>query len=371
MNVVHVGKYYHPYQRGIETYLRLLCERLNREVNLDVLVAHDHWRTVHETVNGVRVTRLGRVAEICATSFCLGLAPALRRLRPDIVHVHLPNPWAEASYFLAGCPGRLVVSFHSDIIRQRWLLKLHAPLHRRFLARASRIIVATPEHIRHSPFLARLPRERCTVVHYGIETERFALDAAMRTRVNALQAAIGAPRVLFVGRLVYYKGLDVLLRAAVDVPAQIMIVGAGPLEQRLRTLAAELGIGARVHLLGEVDAATLVAAYHACDVFCLPSTARSEAFGIVQLEAFAAGKPVVSTQLPSGVPYVNQHGRTGLVVPPGDAQELARALNTLLKDEALRATLGAQARERVEQEFNADRMAAETLRVYNEVLTTG
>ena len=209
------------------------------------------------------------------------------------------------------------------------------------------------------------------MVHYGIETERFALDAAMKARVTALQAAIGAPRVLFVGRLVYYKGLDVLLRAAVDVPAQIMIVGAGPLEQRLRTLAAELGIGARVHLLGEVDAETLVAAYHACDVFCLPSTARSEAFGIVQLEAFAAGKPVVSTQLPSGVPYVNQHGRTGLVVPPGDAQELARALNTLLKDEALRATLGAQARERVEQEFNADRMAAETLRVYNEVLTTG
>lgn len=371
MRVVHVGKFYWPYQRGIETHLRLLCERLTEAVELDVVVANEGWRTVHEEVRGVRVTRLGRVGEIASTSLCFGLPGALRRMRPDIVHVHLPNPWAEWSYFAAGAPGRLVVSFHSDIIRQKLLLRLHAPMHRRFLRAAARVIVATPRHIEYSPFLRELPRERCVVIPYGLDVREFELTRARAAAAAELRRKVGTPLVLFVGQLVYYKGVEVLLAAMRRVKGSALIVGRGPLEKRLRRLAGELGVSERVHFMGYVSEEELRVAYHACDVFCLPSTYRSEAFGIVQLEAFACGKAVVSTDLPSGVPWVNRDGETGLVVPPGDSEALAGAIERLLTDDELRKGMGERGRQRVVREFNADRMAGETLRVYEEVMGVG
>jgi rhamnosyl/mannosyltransferase len=124
-----------------------------------------------------------------------------------------------------------------------------------------------------------------------------------------------------------------------------------------------------VHFFGKVDQKTLKAAYNACDIFVLPSNYRSEAFGIVQLEAFAAGKPVVSSNLPSGVPYVNLDGVTGIIVPPNDAEKLADAINKLLRDDSLREKLGRAARERVEREFTADQMASKTLKVYEKVIS--
>ncbi|MCX7848116.1 MAG: glycosyltransferase [bacterium] len=367
-HVVHIGKYYWPYQRGIETHLRLLCERLVEAVELDVIVAQEGWRTVREEINGVRVMRLGRLVEISGTSICASLPFILRRMRPEIVHVHLPNPWAEWSYFLAGAPGRLVVSFHSDIIRQKVLLRLHAPLHRRFLRRAERVIVATPRHVEHSPFLSELPAERCTVIPYGIEVREFELTRARAERAEAMRREYGVPMILFVGQLVYYKGVEVLLRAMREVEGGAVIIGRGPLEGKLRRMARELGVSDRVHFLGYVDEEELRAAYHACDVFCLPSTYRSEAFGVVQLEAFACGKPVVSTDLASGVPWVNRDGETGIVVPPGDSGALGRALRRLIEDEGLREELGRRARARVLAEFQADEMARRTLAVYEEIM---
>jgi len=159
-----------------------------------------------------------------------------------------------------------------------------------------------------------------------------------------------------------------LLAALRDTNVHVAIVGRGPLEQQLRARAEALGVAARTHFLGEVDERELIALYHACDVFCLPSTQRSEAFGIVQLEAFACGKPVVSTNLPSGVPWVNQHEQTGLIVEPGDAPALAAALTRLLADDAFRAACGQRALARVTNDFSADRMAAATLQVYQAIL---
>ena len=155
MKILHIGKYYFPYARGIETYLKNLCERLIEAVDLEVIVANDSLKTIREEINGVPVTRLGRLFELASTSFCTSLPFIIRKKKPDIVHIHLPNPWAELCYFLAGCPGKLVVSFHSDIIRQKFLLKLHSPLHKAFLKKAEKIIVATPRHAEFSPFLSK------------------------------------------------------------------------------------------------------------------------------------------------------------------------------------------------------------------------
>ncbi len=376
MKVLHIGKYYYPYSRGIETYLKLLCERLIEAVDLEVIVANDSVKTVHEEINGVRVTRLGRLFELAATSFCFSLPFILRRKKPDIVHIHLPNPWAELCYFLAGCPGKLVVSFHSDIIRQKFLLQLHKPLHRAFLKKAEKIIVATPRHAEFSPFLSKLPKEKIEVVHYGIDLKE--IQNFDEKKKEEIIKKTGKPLILFVGSLVYYKGLEILLQSIKKSPSpplekgecnrHILLIGSGPLENKLKNMTKELGIEKNVHFFGNVDEETLKAAFNACDVFCLPSNYRSEAFGIVQLEAFAAGKPVVSCNLPSGVPYVNQNGKTGIIVPPNDPSALAAAINKLLSDDDLREKLGIQALERVTKEFTADQMAVNTLAIYNKLI---
>jgi rhamnosyl/mannosyltransferase len=174
--------------------------------------------------------------------------------------------------------------------------------------------------------------------------------------------------VLFVGRLIYYKGADVLVRAMEHVEADLVLVGRGPLESELRTIATARGIGERVSFVPPVDEAELAAWYHAAHIFALPSVARSEAFGLVQIEAHAAGTPVVSTDLTTGVPYANLDGVTGLTVPVGDVGALAVALQRLLIDEPLRERLGVQARERALRDFTVERMVRNTLAVYHEAI---
>jgi rhamnosyl/mannosyltransferase len=175
------------------------------------------------------------------------------------------------------------------------------------------------------------------------------------------------PIVLSVGRLVYYKGFEYLIRAMAAIKGSLIIIGNGPLKAELLRLASRVGISERLTILDQVEDVTPF--YHAADLFVLPSIARTEAFGIVQLEAMAAGKPVINTQLHSGVPFVSQHGITGLTVPPADTAALARAINRLLGDPALRASYGAAARLRTQEEFTVDRMVARTLAIYHHVIT--
>lgn len=362
MRVVHIGKYYWPYQRGIETYLKTLAEGLDSRCELTVVVSNEDRGTVEETVNGVRVIRLKRAFKLAGTDFLFSLPGKLKELKPDIVHIHLPNPWAETAWKLAGRPGRLFVSFHSDIIRQKFLLKFYAPFHRATLESAEKIIVATPNHIKYSPFLSKLPEEKLAVIHYGLKSADYPEPSP-----EALAEFTDkySPCALSVGQLVYYKGFDVLVEAMAGVPGlNLVVIGAGPLLKKLEKQAASLGLGGRVFFPGHVSQEKLLAAYRGCEFFVLPSTQRSEAFGIVQLEAFLAGKAVVSTDLPSGVPYVNVDGATGIVVPPGDAGALSGAMRRLHGDAELRSRLGEAGRRRALEEFGADEMVEKTFRLY-------
>jgi rhamnosyl/mannosyltransferase len=236
---------------------------------------------------------------------------------------------------------------------------------RRMLDCVDLVIASSPNMVEHSPELSRIA-DKCRVVPFGIHVERFAATPERLARAAELRASIAGPVILFVGRLIYYKGADVLVRAMADVDAELVLIGNGPLREDLERLAASLGIAERVHFVEPVGDDDLAAWYHAADVFCLPSIARSEAFGLVQLEAHAAGTPVVSTTLTTGVPFVNENGVTGLTVPPGDAEALASALGTLVADESLRARLGAQAARRAHEEFTISRMVERTLAVYDE-----
>ena len=368
IRVLHVGKFYPPVPGGMERVLQLLCENERPGVDSRVLVANLERATVREELAGVPVTRLCCLGRIGSVGVCPTLPLWLRRLAGDLVVVHEPNPAALVSIVLARPRGPLLVWFHSEVVRPQWKYRLlYRPFLRAVLRRAARIIVSSPELPRHAVELQDF-RDKCVVVPFGVDTHRLVATGEVRARVDVLRARHRTPIVLFVGRLVPYKGVDVLLRALRGIEATTLLVGAGPLRTVLETQARELRLS-RVRFLGEVSDTELTALYHAADLFVLPSVTRAEAFGVVQLEAMACGVPVVSTDLPSGVPWVNQHDRTGLVVPPGDADGLCQALLALLTDRPRREALGRYARARVEREFTLARMAQLTSGLYRDVLS--
>lgn len=361
LRVLHVGKFYPPHHGGMESHVQTLCRELAGEVDVQVLVSSDGRGTVRETVEGVPVTRIGTLATLSAASINPGMARAIRAADADVVHFHHPNPTGVLSYLASGRRGPLVVTYHSDIIRQRLLGAAFAPVLHRFLRGAHAVLASSPDYARTSPVL-RAHAERVRIVPFGIRADDFA--AADAEEVARLRALYGPRVVAAAGRLVYYKGFDYLIRAVAAVDARLVILGDGPLRRRLEALAQALGVADRVAFPGSVPA--LVPYYHAADVFALPAVARSEAFGLVQLEAMAAGLPVVNTRIDSGVPFVSRDGETGITVPPADVAALAGALGLLLDTPALRRRYGRAARERVRREFSLERMVADTLAAYRD-----
>jgi rhamnosyl/mannosyltransferase len=259
-----------------------------------------------------------------------------------------------------------VVWYHSEVIRSRWKYKLfYEPLLEFALRRAARIVVASPA-MREVAALAAY-RDKCTVVPFGLRVGRYLPEAVLQMAPRP-----GArPTFLFVGRLVGYKGVDVLLKALPGLDAETVIIGEGPLRGALEDLANKLDVRDRVRFLGEVTSDELLAWYHTCDALVLPSVTRQEAFGMVQLEAMLCGRPVISTDLPTGVSWVNQHEHTGLVVKPGDVGELRQALVRLLQSPGLRQRFGMAARARVLGHFTAERMCSATRTLYQDVSSQG
>jgi rhamnosyl/mannosyltransferase len=363
--VLHLGKYYPPVRGGIETVVETLCRGEAAWVDSSALVLGTRVLTTFEHRDGVGVRRVGSVARLGAVSVAPTLPLWLARARADVLVLHEPNPMALIAYFLARPPIPLVVWYHSEVIRPRWQYRLlYEPLLEFALRRAARIVVASPP-MREVRALARY-RHKCTVVPFGLPIDRYR----QAPKIEPPQPSPRA-RFLFAGRLVGYKGIDVLLRALPGLDAETVIVGDGPLRSSLESLSRDLGIADRVRFLGEVADHELLACLRACDVFVLPSVTRQEAFGMVQLEAMLCARPVVSTELGTGVSWVNQHERTGLVVTPGDVNELRQALTRLLDDRDLRRRLGAAAQARVLSHFTADGMCSTTRTLYREVVDQG
>jgi glycosyltransferase involved in cell wall biosynthesis len=364
LRVLHVGKFYPPHRGGVESHVETLARELSADVDVQVLVSSDGRQTVRETVDGIPVTRIGTVAAFASASINPGMARAIREANADVVHFHHPNPTAVLSYLASGRRGPLVVTYHSDIIRQRAMGAAFGPVLHRFLRGAHAILASSPDYAASSPVLQK-HAERVRIVPFGIRAGEF--ETADAEQVAAIRAQHGPRLVVGAGRLVYYKGFDYLVRSMADVDGRLVILGDGPLRAELRALAARMGVADRVDLPGSVPA--LAPWYHAADVFALPAVARSEAFGLVQLEAMAAGTPVVNTWLDSGVPFVSRDGETGITVPPADVDALAAALDRLLDDAPLRRRMGEAGRLRVHREFSLERMVARTLAVYRESVT--
>jgi glycosyltransferase involved in cell wall biosynthesis len=367
VRVLHLGKFYPPAKGGMETILALIAERTSPQVDNRVLVANAGIHTVSERRAAVNVVRVGAVARIGAVAVCPGMPAALARERADVIVLHEPNPMALVAYFLARPEARLIVWYHSDVIRPSWRYRLfYRPFLRFALRRADRIVVSSPTLGASAPELRDF-QAKCAVIPFGVEAAESSPRIA--ARATEIRNEAGGPIMLFVGRMVRYKGIEVLLEACAGLGGRALIVGDGPERAPLEAMAKERGLGDRVRFLGPVEDAELRALYSACDIFVLPSITRQEAFGVVQLEAMMAGKPVVSTDLGTGVGWVNQHGETGLVVPPRDAPALREALRRLLEDEALRHSYGEAAARRARTTFTVDRMIDAILALYAEVCT--
>lgn len=368
LKILAFGRFLDERPGGIQSHVEHLFRAMQGTVDYVHLVPTRDWTESREDLHGFPVTRK-RGVDVDGT---VALSPGLiaeawrlsRRERFDLVHLHFPDPMTHIASMAVPASIPRVITWHADIVRQRYLLPFYRPFLKSAAERAGAIIAPTPRHRDGSPILSQLAdQSHIEVVPYGFDLSAFTVPAPTAGR---LRAQFGGPVIFTLGRHVSYKGLDVLVRAMTEIrsDAQLVLGGEGPLTPDLKRLARELGVADRIHFVGMVPPNQLTTYYQACNVFCLPSVTVAEAFGIVQVEAMASGKPVVSTRLNTGVDYANRDGVTGFTVTPGNSSELAARLNLLIGDQALAARMGAAARERALGVFTLKGMRDATLRVY-------
>lgn len=374
MKVLQLSKFYPPVMGGIEAVAWELTEGLNRlGVRTDVLCSGHQRHSVHQVAQGgYAIVRAGTLGMLQSTSIAPPMPQLLRRMagEADVVHVHMPDPMAAAAVWAARPRCALVVHWHSDVIRQRIALRAYEPLQNWLLRRADAIVATSPPYAESSPALVPW-RDKVHMIPIGITDNR---PAACSVKADTLRQRYGRRRMIFsLGRMTYYKGFDVLIDAAARLPDDcvVLIGGDGELLPVYRDLIAARGLSDKVHLLGHVRAGDLPSHIEACDVFCMPSTVRAEAYGVAMVEAMVMGKPIVATDIAgSGVPWVNVHGHTGLNVPVREPVALADALHELLAEADLRRLMGSAARRRYEAEFRAELMAQRVLDLYRRLVGT-
>lgn len=377
MRVLHIGKYYAPQHGGIERHVQDLAEwQVRHGLDAGVLVHQPAgtWRSTRERRNGVDVRRAGCLAAPLYAPLSPTLPWLLSRsladAPPDLLHLHLPNPSCIAVLASARARRRpWVVHWHADVSPDvpspalRMAYRAYQPFEQAILARSAAIITTSQAYLDASDALSRW-RSKARVIALGID------EAAPIPASFAWPDGQDGPKLLAVGRLSHYKGFDVLLDALDRIPAaNLLLVGDGECAAALRERAARLRLGARVAFANRLDDDALAGAYAQADAFVLPSLDRSEAFGLVLLEAMRAGLPVVASDVRgSAIGHVVADGETGMLVPPGDAQALAGAIERLCRDADLRRRFGEAGRRRWREHFTLDRSARSVLDLYLELL---
>ena len=365
MRVLQLGKFY-PIRGGVEKVAYDLMVGLSeRGVHCDMMCA--------ATQGGSRVIPINRNAHlICchtwlkaaATMISPAMIFTLRKVcrQYDIIHVHHPDPMACLALYLSGYKGRVIVHWHSDIQKQKILLNFYRPLQNWLLSRADLVIGTTPVYLSESPYLQSV-QKKSVCLPIGISPMLPDVKSVEAIRQRYMNKKI----VFSLGRLVAYKGFCHLVAAAQYLGDDfvVLIGGTGALESELQREIDKLGLHEKVRLLGRINDEDLPAYYGACDVFCLSSVQKTEAFGIVQIEAMSCGKPVVATRIPqSGVAYVNANGISGLNVAPGNAYELSEAIKTIVGNKDTYEHFSKGAKERYETLFTKNIMIKKCLEIY-------
>jgi len=368
MRVLHFYKTYFPDSvGGVEQVIRQMCVgtgrlgitnqvlSLSRDRRLEPFDYEGH--TVHRAPlnfelasNAVSVQAVGKLARMAAEA--------------DVVHYHFPWPFMDLAHFLARIDKPTVVTYHSDIVRQKALLKLYQPLKHRFLESVDTIVATSPNYLASSAVLDRY-RDKTRVITFGLDKSSY--PEPDQARLDHWRARVGPKFFLFVGVLRYYKGLHILLDAVAGTDYPVVIVGAGPIEAELKAHAERLGLK-RVQFVGAVDDLDKAALLKLCYAVAFPSHLRSEAFGISLLEGAMYGKPMISSEIGTGTTYINVHGETGLVVPPSDHEALRAAMQQLWNDPRMAQEMGQRAEARYWQLFTSAQMADNYARLYQELV---
>jgi rhamnosyl/mannosyltransferase len=362
MKILHIYKDYYPVLGGMENHIKMLAEsQVKAGHEVTVLVTHPTTTTHVETIDRVKVIKAGRLTTIASTPISLSLPILLSRERPHIVHLHSPYPIGELSQLYFGTAKKVFLTYHSDVVRQKGLLRFYKPFLKKVLSMVDNIIVTSENYMKSSPHLQEFIH-KCTVIPLGIDLSPFLETHSQN--VHSIREQYGSPIILFVGKLRYYKGLQYLLEAIKNISAKLVVIGNGPMEDEWTKLVSTLGVREKVFFLGEIDGEKLATFYQAADVFILPACERSEAFGLVQVEAMASGLPVISTELGTGTSFVNQDNVTGLVVAPKNSTALREGILLLLNNPDLRKEMGRRGRERALKEFSLTTMVERVLNLY-------
>ena len=376
--IYHLAKYYPPTPGGIESHVQTLAQAqasLGADVHVICINGSTETRnslasttTLEEMDGEVRVTRISRALIIAHFDLCPQLLPFLHQLNYSprtLIHLHTPNPAMLLAYQLVSPRVPLVVTHHSDIIKQRFLKYALRPFEHLVYQQAAQIMTTSSQYIEGSKFL-RLYKNKLDFLPLGLDSTPFQQPSTAALQfAEKLRHQYQTPIWLTVGRLVYYKALHVAIAALPHVPGILYVIGYGPLEPQLRKQAEQLGVSDRIVWHGQATQEELVGAYQAATALWFPSNARSEGFGLVQVEAMASGCPVINAAIPcSGVTWVTRHEQEGLTVPLNDPHALAMAAKRLLTEPGLRRRLTQAGRLRAEQ-FDQIKMAKRSFEIYD------
>ncbi|AZC34383.1 glycosyltransferase family 4 protein [Pseudomonas chlororaphis] len=368
MRVLHFYKTYLPDSiGGTEQVIFQLCESgAHYGIDGQVLTLSADPSPGAQKVGQHEVHQAKLDFQFASTGFSYSVFKQFREMaaEADVVNYHFPWPFMDLVHFMSGMNKPCVATYHSDIIRQRHLLKLYRPLMNRFLNSVDRIVAASPNYLHTSDVLQQFP-DKTRVIPYGLNKAGYPQPDS--ERMTHWRQRLGERFFLFVGVMRYYKGLHILLDALKDVDYPVVIVGAGPLEAELHAQAAALGLR-NLHFLGRLGDEDKVALLQLSYAIVFPSHLRSEAFGISLLEGAMYGKPMISSEIGTGTSYINIHGETGLVVPPSDPLAFRTAMRQLWDNPEQAAQMGLKAEARYRQLFTADEMGRRWSELYQELL---
>jgi glycosyltransferase involved in cell wall biosynthesis len=384
LRILHIGKFFPPATGGIENFLGDLLPALERIGATTAALVHDEsncnrFVLQKNAVKNYRVPCYGTLLYApISPGFPIMMRKAIKDFRPDILHFHVPNTSAFWALILPNA-GTVpwVVHWHADVVpsaidrRMAFAYLLYRPVERLFLRRARSIVSTSYAYLETSNALDGF-RDKCHVISLGLDQNRLQRpDSTGQCIAEKLWGQPGG-RILVIGRLTYYKGHEVMLDAATALPdARILIVGNGERESSLKKRIQALGLSNRVSMPGFLPEPVLHALISSCDCLCLPSIERTEAFGLVLLEAMRYGKPVVASDIPgSGIGWVVEDGVTGFLVPPGDPVSLAKSLRVLFEQPECKLRMGISASKRFAKVFQIDRIAQEIILLYYHMLSS-
>ena len=366
ISILQVGKYIYPEKGGIETITKTMFDYLQNEVIQNDVLCFKRKKGTQKTIyNGSSIIRCGTFFNIASTPISIKFFAWFRKLRNnyDVVHIHHPNPLAAIALFFFPVKGKVVLHWHSDILTHEILYFLFSFFERKMLQRADLILGTSPTYIQHSPHLQAF-HAKCKYLHCCTDESKFSINPA---RVEEIKRSYDNRKIVFsLGRFIYYKGFEYLIEAASFLSDEyvVLIAGGGPLRDMYIDTIDRLKLFNKVFLIQDVSQEEIGNYFEACDVFCLPSCQKTEAFGIVLIEAMLFGKPIVSTAVTgSGITWVNANGITGFNVEPRNSHELAEAIGRIFH-ENLQDKFGENGRQRYKSKFSRE----EFLMKYTELI---